>query len=121
MFCNLQDYPESADAPTDDLDPLSPKSPIISPANGAKKLDLPFLDAGSPVSDAFRKEYFIASDATAILEHTKKVMVLEDDDIVHIHVSSIFLSDFSWSLFLWPLVSLLSVSFPCGTRSTKKQ
>ncbi|GAQ81147.1 Glucosamine 6-phosphate synthetases [Klebsormidium nitens] len=85
MLLGVKDYPESADQSADDTDPLSPKSPIISPANDAKKLDLPFLDAGSPASVTFRKEYFIASDATAILEHTKKVMVLEDDDIVHIH------------------------------------
>ena len=29
-------------------------------------------------------EYFIASDASAIVEHTKQVMYLEDDDIAHI-------------------------------------
>ncbi|EOR02065.1 Glucosamine--fructose-6-phosphate aminotransferase [Wallemia ichthyophaga EXF-994] len=30
-------------------------------------------------------EYFIASDASAIVEHTKRVLYLEDDDIAHIH------------------------------------
>lgn len=29
-------------------------------------------------------EYFIASDAAAIVEHTKRVLYLEDDDIAHI-------------------------------------
>lgn len=29
-------------------------------------------------------EYFVASDASAIVEHTKKVLYLEDDDIAHI-------------------------------------
>lgn len=29
-------------------------------------------------------EYFISSDASAIVEHTKRVMYLEDDDIAHI-------------------------------------
>lgn len=29
-------------------------------------------------------EYFIASDASAIIEHTKRVLYLEDDDIAHI-------------------------------------
>lgn len=29
-------------------------------------------------------EYFIASDASAVIEHTKRVLYLEDDDIAHI-------------------------------------
>ena len=29
-------------------------------------------------------EYILASDASAIVEHTKKVLYLEDDDIAHI-------------------------------------
>lgn len=29
-------------------------------------------------------EYVLASDASAIIEHTKKVLFLEDDDIAHI-------------------------------------
>ena len=29
-------------------------------------------------------EYILASDASAIIEHTKKVMYLEDDDVAHI-------------------------------------
>jgi glucosamine--fructose-6-phosphate aminotransferase (isomerizing) len=29
-------------------------------------------------------EFFIASDASAIVEHTKRVLYLEDDDICHI-------------------------------------
>ena len=29
-------------------------------------------------------EYFLASDPSAIIEHTKRVMYLEDDDIAHI-------------------------------------
>src|SRR4051812_33678207 len=29
-------------------------------------------------------EFFIASDAAAIIEHTKRVLYLEDDDIAHI-------------------------------------
>lgn len=30
-------------------------------------------------------EFFLSSDASALVEHTKKVLYLEDDDIVHIH------------------------------------
>ena len=29
-------------------------------------------------------EFFVASDASAIIEHTKRVLYLEDDDIAHI-------------------------------------
>ena len=29
-------------------------------------------------------EFFLASDASAVIEHTKKVVVLEDDDVVHL-------------------------------------
>ena len=29
-------------------------------------------------------EFFIASDASAIVEHTKRVLYLEDDDVAHI-------------------------------------
>lgn len=60
----------------------------MSPVDSPDGLEKPFKDGSSAsVPPTFRKEYFIASDATAILEHTKRVMVLEDDDIVHIHVS----------------------------------
>jgi glutamine---fructose-6-phosphate transaminase (isomerizing) len=30
-------------------------------------------------------EFFLSSDASALVEHTKKVLYLEDDDIAHIH------------------------------------
>ena len=39
-----------------------------------------FLDDGVPQPI----EYILASDASAIIEHTKKVLYLEDDDIAHI-------------------------------------
>lgn len=29
-------------------------------------------------------EFFVASDASAVIEHTKRVLYLEDDDIAHI-------------------------------------
>lgn len=34
------------------------------------------------------KEFFFASDASAVVEHTKKVMVIEDNEVVHIKVST---------------------------------
>ena len=33
------------------------------------------------------KELFLASDASAVVEHTRKVMVIEDNEVVHIRVS----------------------------------
>lgn len=36
-------------------------------------------------------EFFIASDASAIVEHTKRVLYLEDDDIAHIAEGGEFL------------------------------
>jgi glucosamine 6-phosphate synthetase-like amidotransferase/phosphosugar isomerase protein len=30
-------------------------------------------------------EFFVASDASAVIEHTKRVLYLEDDDIAHIN------------------------------------
>jgi len=38
-------------------------------------------DDGQPMPT----EFFLSSDPSAIVEHTKKVMYLEDDDIAHIH------------------------------------
>lgn len=34
-------------------------------------------------------EYFLSSDPAAVVEHTKKVLYLEDDDIAHIHEGSL--------------------------------
>ncbi|KAH8548021.1 glutamine-fructose-6-phosphate transaminase [Umbelopsis sp. PMI_123] len=71
----------------------------ISNANEPKTIENNFLspDGGHPKlqrsqSRAFLSEdglpqpieYFLASDAAAIVEHTKRVLYLEDDDIAHI-------------------------------------
>ena len=42
-------------------------------------------DDGAPMP----AEFFLSSDPSAIVEHTKKVMYLEDDDIAHIHEGSL--------------------------------
>jgi glucosamine--fructose-6-phosphate aminotransferase (isomerizing) len=36
--------------------------------------------------DGKPKEFFLASDASAMVEHTKKVMVIEDNEVVHVRV-----------------------------------
>lgn len=42
-------------------------------------------DDGNPMPT----EFFLSSDPSAIVEHTKKVLYLEDDDIAHIHEGSL--------------------------------
>ncbi|KAF2142186.1 uncharacterized protein K452DRAFT_270973 [Aplosporella prunicola CBS 121167] len=42
-------------------------------------------DDGAPMPT----EFFLSSDPSAIVEHTKKVLYLEDDDIAHIHEGSL--------------------------------
>lgn len=42
-------------------------------------------DGGKP------RELYFASDANAVVEHTKKVMMVEDNEVVHIRVSVILL------------------------------
>jgi len=44
-----------------------------------------FSDDGAPMP----AEFFLSSDPSAIIEHTKKVLYLEDDDIAHIHEGSL--------------------------------
>lgn len=49
---------------------------------GASFLDLKFIsESGHP------KEFFLSSDASAVVEHTKKVLVIEDGEVVHLKVS----------------------------------
>lgn len=38
----------------------------------------------SPLNDDKEVEYFFASDASAIIEHTNRVIFLEDDDVASI-------------------------------------
>ena len=45
-----------------------------------------FLGSDVPVA----VEYVLASDASAIVEHTKKVLYLEDDDVAHISDGGFF-------------------------------
>lgn len=45
-----------------------------------------FSDAKFPSSNGQPKELFLSSDANALVEHTKKVLVIEDGEVVHIKV-----------------------------------
>ncbi|EHA49171.1 glutamine--fructose-6-phosphate transaminase (isomerizing) [Pyricularia oryzae] len=73
-------------------------SSLLSPASAAGGLAAPdksllhrsqsrafMTDDGLPMPT----EFFLSSDPSAIVEHTKKVMYLEDDDIAHIHEGSL--------------------------------
>ena len=48
------------------------------------------------------KELFLSSDANALVEHTKKVLVIEDGEVVHLKV-------FSFSLTYSQVVGLYSL------------
>uniref|UniRef100_A0A2P2KL13 glutamine--fructose-6-phosphate transaminase (isomerizing) n=1 Tax=Rhizophora mucronata TaxID=61149 RepID=A0A2P2KL13_RHIMU len=43
-----------------------------------------FHDAKSLLKNGNPKEFFLSSDANAIVEHTKKVLVIEDGEVVHV-------------------------------------
>ncbi|OAE34900.1 hypothetical protein AXG93_1587s1310 [Marchantia polymorpha subsp. ruderalis] len=45
-------------------------------------------DSGRP------KEIFLASDASALVEHTKRVMIIEDDEVVHVKDGSVSIFKF---------------------------
>ncbi|CAK7217105.1 glutamine--fructose-6-phosphate transaminase (isomerizing) [Sporothrix curviconia] len=77
---------------------VSSGSSLLSPASAAGGLAPPdksllhrsqsrafMTDDGMPMPT----EFFLSSDPSAIIEHTKKVMYLEDDDIAHIHEGSL--------------------------------
>jgi len=63
-------------------------SPLIlgirHPESGATAPHEGTLSPGRKSSADERVEFFLASDSSAIVEHTKRVMVLEDDDVVHL-------------------------------------
>eukprot|EP00249_Psilotum_nudum_P020563 c27759_g1_i1 orf=466-2274(+) len=42
------------------------------------------------------REYFLASDPSAVIEHTKKVMVLEDNEVVHVKDGNALLFKFEF-------------------------
>eukprot|EP01135_Chromosphaera_perkinsii_P008560 Nk52_evm2s1401 gene=Nk52_evmTU2s1401 len=42
-------------------------------------------------SKGFHIEYFLASDASAIIEHTNRVIYLEDNDVAHINCGNLFI------------------------------
>ena len=70
-------------------DLLSPSNALLGAADKSllhRSQSRAFMtDDGMPMP----AEFFLSSDPSAIVEHTKKVMYLEDDDIAHIHEGSL--------------------------------
>lgn len=65
---------------------------------------------GSPlVVGVGDNEYFIASDATPIVEHTKRVMYLDDDDIVMLTRESLQLKNISNATKQMPLIQSIDL------------
>lgn len=57
----------------------APNTPAKGPQSSAERVgSISEFGVGEPV------EYFFASDASAIIEHTKKIVFLEDDDVAYV-------------------------------------
>ncbi|KAF9010227.1 L-glutamine D-fructose 6-phosphate amidotransferase [Cyathus striatus] len=76
-----QDYSEGR---VDSFQPTSPTSMLAVPTVNPKVLRTQSRAFMSEDGLPQPIEFFIASDAAAIIEHTKRVLYLEDDDIAHI-------------------------------------
>ncbi|KII87860.1 hypothetical protein PLICRDRAFT_42377 [Plicaturopsis crispa FD-325 SS-3] len=75
---------ESESALGDALAPTSPGGLLAPPTTGHKLLRTQSRAFMSEDGLPQPIEFFIASDAAAVVEHTKRVLYLEDDDIAHI-------------------------------------
>lgn len=78
-----------------------------------------FEDNKYPSKDEYPKELFLSSDAHAVVEHTKKVLVIEDGEVVHLKVhtaSSLFhgstckLCMFNGTLRITDILTLANIS-----------
>ena len=77
------DVEDTVSAPaTEPAGLLAPPGSVSAPGSKlARSQSRAFLsDDGMPQPI----EFFVASDASAIVEHTKRVLYLEDDDVAHI-------------------------------------
>lgn len=66
---------------------IDPKEDTTFLSPGMNKPNMRRTESRSYIQDVDSPqpiEYILASDASAIIEHTKKVLYLEDDDIAHI-------------------------------------
>ncbi|KAH8103075.1 L-glutamine D-fructose 6-phosphate amidotransferase [Cristinia sonorae] len=82
-FVDVEFASEGENKSIDALAPTSPGSLLVPPShnNLLRTQSRAFMsEDGMPQPI----EFFVASDAAAIIEHTKRVLYLEDDDIAHI-------------------------------------
>lgn len=56
-----------------------------------------FHDSKFPTRNGQPKELFFSSDANALIEHTKKVLVIEDDEVVHLKDGSVSILKFDYN------------------------
>ncbi|KAG5646360.1 glutamine--fructose-6-phosphate transaminase (isomerizing) [Asterophora parasitica] len=75
---------DSNDTRVDSLQPNSPTALLSPPSANPKVLRTQSRAFMSEDGLPQPIEFFIASDAAAVIEHTKRVLYLEDDDIAHI-------------------------------------
>ena len=75
-FVDVEFGGEAQEKPLDELELLNPSHPKIRRTTSRAFLS----EDGQPQPI----EYFLASDPSAVIEHTKKVLYLEDNDIAHI-------------------------------------
>ncbi|PAV76771.1 hypothetical protein WR25_03954 [Diploscapter pachys] len=62
---------------------LTPRCPALDSADNSTT-SIRALHSSSAIEEESGIEYFVASDASAIVEHTKQVIFLEDDDVVFV-------------------------------------
>ncbi|EPQ52091.1 isomerising glucosamine-fructose-6-phosphate aminotransferase [Gloeophyllum trabeum ATCC 11539] len=85
-FVDVEFGDASASAPPTVTSPQSPSSLLAPPVPGSSSKVYRTQSRAFMSEDGIPQpiEFFIASDAAAIVEHTKRVLYLEDDDIAHI-------------------------------------
>jgi len=83
-FVDVEFAGQDNDKKVDTLQPTSPSSLLAPPTANPKVLRTQSRAFMSEDGLPQPIEFFIASDAAAIVEHTKRVLYLEDDDIAHI-------------------------------------
>ncbi|CAA6669157.1 unnamed protein product [Spirodela intermedia] len=69
---------------------------LLGDVNEDAKNYTPFHDATSLAENRKPKELFFSSDLCAIVEHTKKYLAIEDDEVVHIKDGSVSILKFDY-------------------------
>ncbi|KAJ6582964.1 hypothetical protein DFH09DRAFT_279203 [Mycena vulgaris] len=83
-FVDVEFAGQDNDSKNESLQPQSPSSMLAPPTISPKVLRTQSRAFMSEDGLPQPIEFYIASDAAAVVEHTKRVLYLEDDDIAHI-------------------------------------